>query len=363
MEQPRTSATCPARLSPSAATRCSRGAPRRGRPSVQDASPTSADAAAAGSGRRPSAARPSAALGVRRRCRPGRRATRARAARYISIAAGQPGRARRGRRHDQVVGGRRAERAARRRRSRSVDAVELVAGHQRADEADGEHRPVARRTSSGSVVDPAADRRPRAARGAAPGWRARRGRRPGRRRRRPGRAGPRPPGRRPGRTTRWPGGAARRPRRGARRAGAPQHVGEQVVVAVPAAAGRRAGRGTGSAARATRASPCRPVRPVTASHSGPVSRSRMEVSSRKSRTSSGWRSQDLLDEVVDDVPVVAGEPGDEPATGRRGPAGTARRAAGRRPTPRCGPPGRRRRAASRSRPIDVVEVGGRLLAR
>ena len=54
-----------------------------------------------------------------------------------------------------------------------------------------------------------------------------------------------------------------------------------------------------------------PSWPVTASHSGPLSRSRTEVCSRKLRTVLGLALQDLLDQVVDDVAVVAGEAGDE----------------------------------------------------
>ena len=50
---------------------------------------------------------------------------------------------------------------------------------------------------------------------------------------------------------------------------------------------------------------------MTASHSGPLSRSRIEVSSRKRAYGVRLAGQDLLDEVVDDVPVVPGEAGDE----------------------------------------------------
>ena len=56
----------------------------------------------------------------------------------------------------------------------------------------------------------------------------------------------------------------------------------------------------------------------------------------------GLAVQDLVDEVVDDEPVVTGEAGDERRTGRRGPGATARRAAARRSTPRSGLRGRRR---------------------
>ena len=108
-------------------------------------------------------------------------------------------------------------------------------------------------------------------------------------------------------------------------------------------AGRRAGPGTGCGGPATRASARSPVAPVTASHSGPVSRSRIAVSSRKLRTLVGLPVEDLLDEVVDDVPVVAGEPGDERATGRRGPQ--RQRGQLQRGDPALGPgaPARRRR--------------------
>ena len=55
-----------------------------------------------------------------------------------------------------------------------------------------------------------------------------------------------------------------------------------------------------------------PPCPVTASHSAPLSRSRTEVCSRKSRTWLGLALQHLLGQVVDDVAVVPGEAGDEP---------------------------------------------------
>ena len=85
----------------------------------------------------------------------------------------------------------------------------------------------------------------------------------------------------------------------------PQHVGEQVVVAVPLAPVVERRRGTGWPGRGRSSMACRRRRPVTASHSGPVSRSRTEVCSRKSRTSLGLALQHLLGEVVDDVAVVA----------------------------------------------------------
>jgi hypothetical protein len=51
---------------------------------------------------------------------------------------------------------------------------------------------------------------------------------------------------------------------------------------------------------------------VTAAHRGPVKRPRTEVSRRKPDVV-GLPVQDLVDEVVDDEPVVTGEAGDERA--------------------------------------------------
>ena len=91
---------------------------------------------------------------------PGRRAMlSASAARYISMAAGTA-RARRGRRRPAR---RRAARAAARcRPAARLDAGELVAGHQPADQADGEDRAVADDVV-GEGVGPARGSRPRAA--------------------------------------------------------------------------------------------------------------------------------------------------------------------------------------------------------
>ena len=69
---------------------------------------------------------------------------------------------------------------------------------------------------------------------AAPGWPARPGRRLVRRHRRRGRAGPPGPAHRLRRTRRWPGGAARRALGPLGEQVRAEHVGEQVVVAVPA---------------------------------------------------------------------------------------------------------------------------------
>ena len=90
----------------------------------------------------------------------------------------------------------------------------------------------------------------------------------------------------------------------------PQDVGEQVVVAIPLTPVVE--RDEEQVPRSSASSVALPPPwPVTASHSGPLSRARIEVCSRKLRTSLGLPLQDLLDEVVDDVAVVAGEAGDE----------------------------------------------------
>ena len=61
-------------------------------------------------------------------------------------------------------------------------------------------------------------------------------------------------------------------------------------------------------------------------------------------------AEDLLDEVVHDVPVVPGEAGDEAGGVVASLRATAPRAAGRRSSPRCGLPGRRCRRRRRSSP-------------
>ena len=91
----------------------------------------------------------------------------------------------------------------------------------------------------------------------------------------------------------------------------PQHVGEEVVVPVPAAGGRRAGRGRGWPAPAPRAGAAPPSWPVTASHREPVSPLSTEVWSRKVAHVLGLAGQDLAHEVVDDEAVVPREAGDE----------------------------------------------------
>ena len=141
-----------------------------------------------------------------------------------------------------------------------------------------------------------------------------------------------------------------------------QHVGEQVVVAVPLASvverdEEEVGPLEGDERRAA-PSLC----PVTASQSGPVEPRRGRTSrSRKSRTSGRLAGQHLLGEVVDDVPVVAREAGDERRRRPRGPASRAPPAAGRRSSPRCGRRAPRRRRRLSVEAHRVVEVGRRLL--
>ena len=106
---------------------------------------------------------------------------------------------------------------------------------------------------------------------------------------RPSRAGWPRPARRSRRTRRSPAGAARHDVRRLARPAGPAARRRRGGGSGTTGAGRRAGPGTGCPAPAPRAWPCRRAWPVTASHSGPLSRSRMEVCSRKPRTSSGWR--------------------------------------------------------------------------
>ena len=122
----------------------------------------------------------------------------------------------------------------------------------------------------------------------------------------------------------------------------PQHVGEQVVVAVPLPPVVQRRRGTGWRAPGSvsmRLPSSRPVTRVAQRPGEPVEHRGAAAGSRA--PASGWWAQHLLDEVVDDVPVVAGEPGDEAADVRRAPAARGRRAAARRSSPRCAPRGPR----------------------
>ena len=78
-----------------------------------------------------------------------------------------------------------------------------------------------------------------------------------------------------------------------------QDVGEQVVVAVPGASVSSGTQEEVAALQVRQHPRCRRRRPVTASHSGPVSRSRTAVRSRKSRTSRRLPGQHLVGQVVD----------------------------------------------------------------
>ena len=84
-----------------------------------------------------------------------------------------------------------------------------------------------------------------------------------------------------------------------------EYVGEQVVVAAPGALGVERDDEEVSCSRSANVR-VPSVPPVTASHSGPWSRSRTAVRSKKSRTS-GLPGQDLVGQVADDEPVAPGE--------------------------------------------------------
>ena len=89
-----------------------------------------------------------------------------------------------------------------------------------------------------------------------------------------------------------------------------QHVSKELVVAVPpAAVVEREQEQVPPVQRLKHglAAPC----PVTASHSGPLSRPRIEVCSRKALDTIGQALQHLLDQVVDDIAVISREAGDE----------------------------------------------------
>ena len=324
-------------------------------PVVQDASPDSAAAAAGDEvvarGRAPSRA-PRRGDGSRRGRR---RSARARpgTSRWTPGTRGELGMVD----DDQLVGGSREQLARRAAGAASTPSNSLLAIRPPINR-DRQHGPV-RDDVVGQLVDPARGSRPRVGRGASSGCASStRSGGAGRRRPRPGRGGPPP----------------RDPPAAGVPAGCPPvqlcDVAGALLEQVRCAARQRRGGGSGTSAgcssRGTtnrfarsRASsiPCRSRRRrrgLTASHSGPVSRSRIAVSSRKRRTSAGCRLEHLLDEVVDDVPVVAGEPGDERRTGRRGRAATARPAGGPRPSPRCGRSSAAMSAAARPRPVDAV---------
>ena len=90
-----------------------------------------------------------------------------------------------------------------------------------------------------------------------------------------------------------------------------QDVGEEVVVAVPLPTVVQGHHEQVAALQQLEHACALPVVSVTASHSGPVSCSRTAVSRRNLADVGGLAVEHLLDEVVDDVPVVPGEAGDE----------------------------------------------------
>ena len=118
------------------------------------------------------------------------------------------------------------------------------------------------------------------------------------------------------------------------------------------AARRRAGRRRGSPARAPRAS----LLAVVAPGDRVAQRARQLVEDggveQEVRTSVGLAVEHLLDEVVEDEAVAAGERLDEAVRARsRAAQRQGRELQARRPTPRCAARARRRAAASRSSPI------------
>ena len=90
----------------------------------------------------------------------------------------------------------------------------------------------------------------------------------------------------------------------------PEHVGEEVVVAVPGAPIVERDEEQVRPVEVARGWPCRRSRPVTASHSGPVSGQDRGLE-QEAADVVGLAFEHLLDEVVEDEAVVAGEPGDE----------------------------------------------------
>ena len=277
IEQPRTSAMCPARSGSSTRSAYAACAASRS-PVAQCARPSSAAAAAARQVvvRRRQRRAPA---GVRRSSparSPPQQGQRGPVHRDRAGAGGT----RRRRRRPSGGGSRgRAPSSSHRSAScrRALDAVELAAGQQRPDEADAEHRPAADDARRGA---------PRASRATSP-----------------------PAGRwrmagsgqldQVGRPVEVAGGqrvadrlaTARRSRsyqslarrcssgdlrRAARRAGAPAARRRTGGGSGTTGAGRRAGRGTGCARSSASSIALPPSRPVTASHSGPVSRSRID---------------------------------------------------------------------------------------
>ena len=103
----------------------------------------------------------------------------------------------------------------------------------------------------------------------------------------PARGGSPRTARRSPRTTRSPAGAGQERRRAARPADAPAERQRRAGDSDTTGGGRPAGPGTGSPRSSATSLALPPSWPVTASHSEPLSRSRMEVCSRKLRTCSG----------------------------------------------------------------------------
>ena len=101
------------------------------------------------------------------------------------------------------------------------------------------------------------------------------------------------------------------------RAGQPaaQHVGKQGVVAEPSALLIQGGDEHVIVLEPLEALPWPSARPVSASHNGPQSRASSDVARRKSFTAAGRLTEDLVDEVVEDVAVRAVEPRDEDGRG------------------------------------------------
>ena len=113
------------------------------------------------------------------------------------------------------------------------------------------------------------------------------------------------------RTTGWPGGAAPARARAARPAAAPAGRRRTGGGSGTSGAGRPAARGTGCRAPDVCSIALPPAAPVTASHSGAAQPAQDRGVQQEVLDDLRLALHDLLDEVVDDVPVVTGEAGDE----------------------------------------------------
>ena len=142
-----------------------------------------------------------------------------------------------------------------------------------------------------------------------------------------------------------------------------QHVAEQVVVAVPGAVAVERDQ---EQVRPVQRLEHRPAAPAAGQPADRVAQRPGEpVEDRGVEQEAayvvGLAAQDLVGEVVDDEPVVAGEPGDEARTGRRGRAARGRQLEGRDPA--LGPRLERRDVGVReAEAVEVVEVAGHLVA-